>query len=370
MKNCILPRWPVAFLPIILVSGLMRVEAQTKSATLSHFTLSLPSNHHPRNEHIYDSYSIRQLTYSAANDVQPTWSPDGSTIAFISDSIGGSDGYDLFAISPDGTGLHALAYFTITDYWGGRFYDPSWLSNSGDMLVMDFKTFWEVLRFDLKGALANNVVPVTRSVADGDSPYMKQILFVPGGYGAMSPIVSPDTSKLAWFAHITPNGTAPDQTVQQVRIYSGNLTSYIGNSNSAGVSIFQTNPGGYLDDAKSIAFSPDGSNLVVSACMSGWYDSGKRRDFTVSKVAQAMHSQSTVTIQAAEIISTSITMDTQDTILSRLTKEQTCQFLPLLLEPLIEEVIHMVRFTLTMEMGTGQFTTILYCHPESPTEPL
>ena len=97
----------------------------------------------------------------------------------------------------------------------------------------------------------------------------------------MSPIVSPDTSKLAWFAHITPNGTAPDQTVQQVRIYSGNLTSYIGNSNSAGVSIFQTNPGGYLDDAKSIAFSPDGSNLVVSACMSGWYDSGKRRDLYV-----------------------------------------------------------------------------------------
>ncbi len=281
MKNRTSPRLLVAFLAILMIGGLVRVEAQTKSTTLSHLTMSLPSNHHLRNARVYDSYSIRQLTHGAANDVQPTWSPDGNTVAFISDSLGGSDGYDLFAINPDGTAQRALAYFTFTDYWGGRFYDPSWLGNSGDMLVMDFKYFWEVLRFDLSGATAANALPVTRSISDGDSPYMKQILFVPGGEGAMSPIVSADTSRLAWFAHINTGATPQDQQVQQVRVYSGGLTSFIGNTDAAGTVVFQTNPGGFLDDAKSIAFSPDGSKLVVSACMSGWYDSGKRRDLYI-----------------------------------------------------------------------------------------
>lgn len=204
----------------------------------------------------------KQLTTNAANDIQPAWSPDGNTIAFVSNRINPTDGCDLFAIDPDGTNERLLAQFTVTDPWGGRFGQPSWISQTGDLLVMDYKYYFEVMRFYLSSAIIGNALPVSRGVWDGDSLYFKRLLFVPGGLGGGTPIASPDGTKLAW-VH---SGGNP--WLSSVRIYSGDLNQDLGNTDTAGTLVLQS------EGAAAIAFSPDGAKLVVSTCMSNCQGKG------------------------------------------------------------------------------------------------
>jgi len=225
------------------------------------------------------AYPVRRITSDPSNDIHPAWSPDGSTIAFVSNRIGGSDGYDLFAINPDGTSERLLAQFTVTDPWGGRFAEPSWLTTSNDLLVMDHKYFHEIMRFSLSQAIQDGALPVRRDVWDGDSPYFRRLLFVPGGQGTSSPITF-NGSQIAWAAHIDNWAyVPPEQRRYQVRIYYGALDTFIGDTDEVGTILFQTDPGGYIE-GKAIAFSPDGKELVISACVSGW-TKGKKRDLYI-----------------------------------------------------------------------------------------
>lgn len=64
-----------------------------------------------------DGSGVARLTNNAANDGLPTWSPDGRTIAFVSDQ-GGS--WAVWAISPDGSNQRKL--FDI----GGRGLASDW----------------------------------------------------------------------------------------------------------------------------------------------------------------------------------------------------------------------------------------------------
>lgn len=216
-----------------------------------------------------------RLTTNPANDIQPAWSPDGRTIVFVSDRLGGKDGYDLFAINPDGTDERLLAQFTVTDPWGGRFGQPGWLG--GDLLVMDHKYFWEIMRFSLNKATLDNALPVRRDIWDGDSQYLTRLLFVPGGQGASSPI-SLDGSQIAWAAMTDIwDRVPPERWRHQVRIYYGGLETFVGNTDSAGTVVFEAEPGGFIEEYGSIAFSPDGKKLLISACVRGWTE-GKGRD--------------------------------------------------------------------------------------------
>jgi Tol biopolymer transport system component len=52
-----------------------------------------------------DGTGLRRLTHSAANDGLPTWSPDGETLAFVSDE-GGS--WAVWAIDADGANRRKL----------------------------------------------------------------------------------------------------------------------------------------------------------------------------------------------------------------------------------------------------------------------
>ena len=227
-------------------------------------------------------FNAFKLTSDPSDDIQPAWSPDGSTIAFVSNRIGGQDGHDLFAINPDGTNERLLAKFTVTDPWGGRFGFPNWLGNTGDIVMMDYKYFHEVMRFYLSSALANQALPVTRNVWDGDSDYIQRLLFVPGGLGAY-PTVANDTSKIAWVALIDNWAyTPPEQRRWQIRFYIGSLDTFIGNTDNAGTLILQTDPGGVIETwSRTIAFSPDAQKLAAAVCFSGWYTQGKRKDLYI-----------------------------------------------------------------------------------------
>jgi YD repeat-containing protein len=216
---------------------------------------------------------ITQLTSNAADDVNPSWSPDGNTIAFVSNRIDSTDGSDLFAIQPDGQNERLLAQFTVTDPWHGRFGQPSWIGQSGDLLVMDFKYFHEVMRFNLSQAIAANALPVNRSVWDGDSSYLTRLLFVPGGQGGGTPVTSPDGSKLAW--------RHTGGTTYMLRVYSSNMNAFLGDTDTAGTLLLQISGGGWLDDP--ISFSPDGTKLVFAGCISNCQ--GKGSDLHIIDVA-------------------------------------------------------------------------------------
>jgi TolB protein len=52
-----------------------------------------------------DGSGTRKLTDDPANDESPQWSPDGKTIAFVSERDGSSE---IFVMNPDGSGQKAL----------------------------------------------------------------------------------------------------------------------------------------------------------------------------------------------------------------------------------------------------------------------
>ena len=64
------------------------------------------------------SFADTQLTSNAVTDSHPTWSPDGSKIAFQSDRAGN---FEIYAMTATGTGVTRLTNNTAVDgqpTWG------------------------------------------------------------------------------------------------------------------------------------------------------------------------------------------------------------------------------------------------------------
>jgi Tol biopolymer transport system component/plastocyanin len=66
-----------------------------------------------------DGSNVTRLTSSAANDLQPAWSPDGSAIAFASDRDGN---LDIYVMRPDGSDVTQV----INGSESSQNLDPSW----------------------------------------------------------------------------------------------------------------------------------------------------------------------------------------------------------------------------------------------------
>ena len=62
-------------------------------------------------------FVVGNLTNNAANDYFPSWSPDGTKIAFGTDRDGN---YEIYVMNVDGSNLINLTNNAATDYY------PSW----------------------------------------------------------------------------------------------------------------------------------------------------------------------------------------------------------------------------------------------------
>jgi dipeptidyl aminopeptidase/acylaminoacyl peptidase len=97
---------------------------------------------HPCNAEIYtvnpDGTGLTRLTNNLGVDIEPTWSPDGNRIAFISNRDGICSGRnycgDVFVMNADGSGQTNL-----TSLQSGYAYSPTW-SPSGEVAFGYFDT--------------------------------------------------------------------------------------------------------------------------------------------------------------------------------------------------------------------------------------
>jgi len=222
------------------------------------------------------SLTSTSVATDPARDIGPVWSPDGTTLAFLSDRNGNRDWVmGLWTVREDGSNPREVAQVVVTtslSWLEEGIHSVAWLGNTGDLLLFEQQYTVEFMRLQLSQA---STLPVIRSVRDGDSSYMKRLLYMPGGKGGSSPTASPTGSQIAWTASVDVPRTRFD-----IRIYEGSLDSYSGATDSAGTQLLRTESGGYAESREALAFSPDGTKLCACVAMSGW-PNGQGRDLYI-----------------------------------------------------------------------------------------
>ena len=187
-----------------------------------------------------DGSDYRRLTDEDGLDLAPSWSPDGSKIAFISnravydsreDALRGF-GYNLYAMDADGSDVQVLAPGIFLPYTGGGTpYQPKWSSDGA----------WVAFR----GPRLLYTVHTERLVYP-----TKPLVLVSWGITNADPAWSPDGEWLA-FVHVGPD------------FDEGTRAIYIARPNgSEPRKVFQFGPqDGYIRNALNLSWSPDGLSL-------------------------------------------------------------------------------------------------------------
>lgn len=222
-----------------------------------------------------DGSDVINLTRNPANDMDPSWSPDGQLIAFASDRNGNAD---IFTMRKDGSDLRQLTFDTMDE----RF--PRWspdgtkiLFESGrDGLLRDPSSrlrYLDVFVVDVDGSHLANLTrtPSANEYGAAASPDGKTIAFLRDG---LIRLINPDGTNerplnapqsgfsddaVAW---------SPDGKMLAYSTYNQNHppftdTYVIFTANADGSNIKRITELGY-SSARFPSFSPDGTRIVYN----------------------------------------------------------------------------------------------------------
>jgi len=159
------------------------------------------------------------LTHLAANRWIPSWSPDGSKIAFNSDQD--STGQEIFVMNADGSLLHRLTNFL------GQALCPSW-SADGKKILFDFEGGRNPALYVMNADGSD-----TTRLAQGTHPFYQ------------CPVWSPDGSRIAFVS-----ADSADVLYTDIYLLNADGTGEINWSHNPGR--FDTQP----------AWSPDGTKIA------------------------------------------------------------------------------------------------------------
>ncbi len=237
--------------------------------------------------HIYlmnpDGTGLLALTQGMDRDHEPTWSPDGSRLAFVRTLMDSPSNLEIFVIQPDGTGLRQLTDHAMIDT------QPDW-SPDGTQLVFVSNRDSYVER---RGPNIRNVSVFEIYTMNADGSGVRRLTRTLG-WNSM-PVWSPDGSLIAFVTSQTgndeifvmnPDGTGGRNLTQQsaqdaapawspdgtrLAFHSrrdGDFEIYVMNADGSAQTRLTRSPGWDIHPT----WSPDGSWIAFYSERSGNFD--------------------------------------------------------------------------------------------------
>lgn len=198
--------------------------------------------------HIYvinaDGSGFKQLTFGSYEDM-PRWSPDGSQIVFISDSLSTSLGSSMWIMNADGSNWRPVKSFNESPH-AMPGYNPNW-SPDGKMITFDWSKhaesgimIWDIYTVDLN-------TTKLKQITFGD-PIRDTIINYPIGNNTQ-PVYSPDGNKIYFSSSRTDSLNSIISGIFSMNSDGSNVQKIITTSNNLE---FYARP----------AVSPDGKKII------------------------------------------------------------------------------------------------------------
>lgn len=189
----------------------------------------------------------RALTHGLAFDTQPTYSPDGAWIAYVSDRSGADN---VWIARPDGSNAHAVS--TSDD--DTMFVSPAWAPDGRSIFVSRYRAdinSYELWQFDVQGARSRLI----RSGKSADGASKRSALGV---------VPSPDGKSLYFAARVgdLDYHRLPEWTINRLELATGKEEVIVTAPKSP-------RPDLSLGTALRPALSPDGHTLIYATRFDG-----------------------------------------------------------------------------------------------------